>query len=48
MTQAVRHGFAEGHIADDLPPLADADGVNGAMKDVTHMIFMKAPLLSGG
>ena len=48
MTQAMRHGFAEGHIADDLPLLADADGVNGPMKDIAHLILMKAAMLFGG
>ena len=48
MSQAVRHGFAEGHITDDLPRLADADGLNGAMEDMAHLIVMQAPLLFGG
>ena len=48
MAQAVRHGFAEGHIADDLPLLTDTDGVNRAMKDIANLILMKAPLLFGG
>ena len=38
MSEAVGHGFAEGHVADDFTFLVDADGFNSTMKDIADMV----------